>query len=178
MEQMSQKCIITTRAIILSTNRHSFPGDSYGHDRLGDYDNDGNLDLLVGSRVFHNNGNNTFTELPGLSLPPVMYGTAVWGDYNNDGKPDILLTGYSGSYSPFTKVYKNNGDNTFTEDPACSLTGVGFSSAAWGDYDNDGDLDIILTGSTFKCGSFKKSTERSGSCQYQACSACSINLQC
>ncbi len=44
-----------------------------------------------------------------------------------------------------TKVYENTG-GAFTEVPAAGLTGVYDSSVAWGDYDNDGDLDILLTG--------------------------------
>ncbi|MDD1469481.1 VCBS repeat-containing protein, partial [Dolichospermum sp. ST_sed5] len=58
---------------------------------------------------------------------------------------DILLTGFTGSIR-VSKIYHNNGDNTFTEQTSISLTGVANSSVAWGDYDNDGDLDILLTG--------------------------------
>ena len=46
----------------------------------------------------------------------------------------------------FLRIYRNNGDNTFSEQTSISLTGVFNSSVAWGDYDNDGDLDILLTG--------------------------------
>ena len=75
----------------------------------------------------------------------VQTGSVAWGDYDNDGDLDILLTGreYTGRIS---KIYRNNGDNTFTEQTSISLTGVGSGSVAWGDYDNDGDLDILLTG--------------------------------
>jgi len=47
-------------------------------------------------------------------------GSAVaWGDYNNDGYLDILLTGYSGS-GYISKVYRNNGNGTFTDlTPVC-----------------------------------------------------------
>ena len=44
------------------------------------------------------------------------------------------------------KIYHNNGDNTFTEQTSIALTGVSSGSVAWGDYDNDGDLDILLAG--------------------------------
>ena len=75
----------------------------------------------------------------------LVIGSVAWGDYDNDGDLDILLTGiHFIRYD--SKIYRNNGNNTFTEQTSISLTGVRWSSAAWGDYDNDGDLDILLTG--------------------------------
>jgi len=119
----------------------------------GDYDNDGDLDILltgeasdsVVSKIYKNNGDNTFAEQTGISLTGVDNSSVAWGDYDNDGDLDILLTGYTGS-TRISKIYKNNGDNTFTEQTGITLTGVSGSSVAWGDYDNDGDLDILLSG--------------------------------
>lgn len=118
----------------------------------GDYDNDGDLDiLLIGnsgagliSRVYKNNGS-SFSDLA-AGLPGVDFGSAAWGDYDNDGDLDILLTGDLGSVNRIARVYKNNGNDTFTDINATALLGVTYSSVAWGDYDNDGDLDILLTG--------------------------------
>ena len=77
-----------------------------------------------------------------------MYeGAANWGDYDNDGDLDFLLAGYDSGYQRIARVYRNNGNGTFT-DIAAGLVGVGDGTAAWGDYDNDGDLDILLTGGT------------------------------
>ena len=95
----------------------------------GDYDNDGDLDiLLIGysnggpvSKIYHNNGDNTFTEQTSISLIGVYYSSAAWGDYDNDGDLDILLTGYSNS-GPVSKIYRNNGNNTFTEQTSISFT--------------------------------------------------------
>ncbi len=42
-------------------------------------------------------------------------------------------------------MYRNDGGGVFT-DIGAALTGVYWSSVAWGDYDNDGDLDILLAG--------------------------------
>ena len=123
---------------------------SEGSAAWGDYDNDGDLDILLTggsvSKIYRNNGDNTFTDQESISLVSSVDGTAVWGDYDNDGDLDILLTGYAYGRGRVSIVYQNNGNNTFTEQTSISLIGVNESSAVWGDYDNDGDLDILLTG--------------------------------
>ena len=72
-------------------------------------------------------------------------GAVAWGDYDQDGDLDILLTGQTNSNpNAISPVYRNT-SGTFS-DISAGLTGVTQSSAAWGDYDNDGDLDILLAG--------------------------------
>jgi len=123
----------------------------WGNSVWGDYDNDGDLDILLTgdssgtyiTKVYRNNGNSTFTDI-NANLQGVA-GSAVWGDYDNDGDLDILLTGYINDSLYISKVYRNNGNSTFTDINA-GLEGLNYSSGAWGDYDNDGDLDILLTG--------------------------------
>jgi predicted nucleotidyltransferase len=129
----------------------SLTGVSYSSVAFGDYDNDGDLDiLLTGSsdngpiaKVYRNTGG-SFTEDNGFSLPGVVDSSVAFGDYDNDGDLDILLTGHTGS-GYIAKVYRNTG-GSFTEDAYISLTGVYISSVAFGDYDNDGDIDILITG--------------------------------
>ncbi len=48
--------------------------------------------------------------------------------------------------SRFTKVFSNNGNETFTEELNAQIVDLNSAAAAWGDYDNDGDLDIVLSG--------------------------------
>ena len=123
----------------------------------GDYDNDGFLDLVLtgmgwmqtapASKIYHNNGNGTFTD-SGISLLGLYYGTAVWGDYDNDGYLDLLLTGLAaGNTTVSSMIYHNKGNSTF-EAVSAGLTGVVYGTAAWGDYDNDGYLDLVLAGNT------------------------------
>ena len=78
------------------------------------------------------------------------YSAAAWGDYDNDGKPDILLAGRSITV-PVTLFYHNNGAGTFTVTSAI-LPAVRDGSVAWGDCNNDGKLDILLTGDTVGSG--------------------------
>ncbi len=118
----------------------------------GDYDNDGDLDVLLlgysGVLLSRNDGNNLFTDIS-TSLPNVRYGYADFGDFDNDGDLDILLTGYKpGEVSEIiSRIYRNNGNNVFTDIQA-GLTGIHYSCGKFGDYDNDGDLDVILSGHT------------------------------
>jgi uncharacterized membrane protein YeaQ/YmgE (transglycosylase-associated protein family) len=124
----------------------------------GDYDNDGDLDILLTgntgtssapvpiSKVYRNNGDGIFTDI-NAGLYGVYRGPANWGDFDNDGDLDILLAGADGSSNYLSKIYRNDGNGVFTDINA-GLEGVYMSSADWGDYDNDGDLDILLAGYT------------------------------
>jgi predicted nucleotidyltransferase len=84
-----------------------------------------------------------------ISDPPpfteVRFSSAAWGDYDNDGDLDVLLTGTPDSTSGISEIYRNDGNDTFVPLSA-GLTGVFRGAVAWGDYDNDNDLDILLTG--------------------------------
>ena len=103
------------------------------------------------AQVWRNTGsgftNVTATVAPGL--PGVTEGSVAWGDYDNDGRLDFLLTGWADS-ARIAQVWRNTGSGfvNVTATVAPGLPGVYYSSVAWGDYDNDGRLDFLLTGST------------------------------
>lgn len=128
----------------------NLPNIRRGSAAWGDYDNDSDLDILLTgetpteyiSKIYRNN-DGQFEDI-GAGLTGVTYGSAAWGDYNNDGNLDILLTGQDSSNVKVSKIYRNNHGQF--EDISAGLLGVNQSSIAWGDYDNDGDLDILLTG--------------------------------
>ena len=121
--------------------------------KWGDYDNDGDQDILmVGTdggnnytKIYRNDGGETFTDLQASSLQNVVNGPATWGDYDNDGDLDVLMTGYDGVSANFAFVYRNDGSGVFT-DQGYDLIPMGSGSVDWVDYDNDGDLDIFTCG--------------------------------
>jgi hypothetical protein len=137
-----------------------------------DYDRDGWQDILLINgadwpghkktrstlRLYHNNGNGTFTDVTtraGLDVELYGMGVAV-GDYNNDGFPDILITSVGQN-----RLFRNTGKGTFVDVTNASGLGKreGFStSALWFDYDRDGLLDL------FVCNYVKWSAERDVFC--------------
>ena len=131
-----------------------------------DYNNDGTPDVLVlrgawlgelgkqPNSLLLNQGNGRFadvTQAAGiLSFHPTQ--TAAWGDFDNDGWLDLYIGNEStpGSRHP-TELYRNNRDGTFTEVAADLEVQVEafVKGVAWGDYNNDGFVDLyvsVLTG--------------------------------
>ena len=139
------------------TNLHAaLPGVDTGAVALGDFDDDGKLDILLTgysstgavAQVWRNLGNGTFANI-NAGLPGVLYSSVAVGDYDNDGKLDILLTGTPDGFgsTALTQLWRNLGNNTFSN-AGISLPGVTQGSVAWGDFDEDGRLDILLSGYT------------------------------
>ena len=134
----------------------ALPGVHLGSAAWGDYDNDADLDLVLTgrtggttyiSKLYRNEGGGGFTEVS-AGLPGLEYSSAAWGDYDADGDLDLLLTGYTNAAPWYVaRIYRNDGARVFA-DIAAGLPGVDGGSGAWGDYDNDGDLDVVLTGYT------------------------------
>ena len=131
---------------------------------LGDYDHDGRLDLFVTNFdddynvLYHNDGQGSFTDVShaanvaAVSLPFVGWGTKFF-DYDNDGWVDLFVSNghvypQIPTYRQRNFIHKNNRNGTFTElgmelGPPLAEKRVG-RGTAFGDLDNDGDVDIVI----------------------------------
>ena len=115
-----------------------------------DYDRDGWLDLFVCNRnqvnfLYHGNGDSTFTRITAGEIASDVNNSSgcAWADYDNDGYPDLLVANVQ---TP-NCLYHNNGDGTFTRVRAGPIANdTSFcNGVSWADWDNDGDLDVLVT---------------------------------
>jgi hypothetical protein len=124
----------------------------------GDYDNDLDLDLYVGSAyrnmLFRNRGDGSFEEVGAEAGVDEMRSTGgvAWGDLDNDGDLDLVVTVESnaGAEEPDARdlLYLNRGDGTFV-DIAVAAGAIGYpdpkgQTLALADYDRDGWLDVLM----------------------------------
>ncbi len=124
--------------------------DTHGDLQWGDYDNDGDLDILMMRQEYplrgvfiYRNDAGVFTDAE-AGLPDVYYGEAAWADYDGDGDLDVAAAGEDTDSVRRSHVLRNDAGSFV--DIGANLVGVSPSSVAWGDYDNDGDLDLLLAG--------------------------------
>ena len=136
---------------------------------IGDYDLDGHLDLFKthfaddANGLYHNDGKGNFDEVTRSSRVAVETRYVSWGagiaDLDNDGYPDIFMV--TGNVYPEVErklpqypnksprfVFRNLGNRTFEElgpEPGPGVTAPHCSrGCAFGDFDNDGDVDILI----------------------------------
>jgi len=147
------------------------PQDMIGSLAWGNFDTDDDLDMAFAGRsnaltsVYKRKSDATFESVDAASLIDVKRGTVAWGDYDNDGDLDLLVTGeLANGTARISKVYRNDpppAGSTSRKfvDINAPLIGVHNGAAAWGDYDNNGDLDILLAGNTNASGASSRITK-------------------
>ena len=118
------------------------PGDA----AFGDIDNDGHLDLYLARGetgvIFRNLGDGSFREMTGPIAPPLPAGVPLFLDHDHDGDLDLAF-----ATGPAHAMLRNNLDGTLTDVTALADLGrpaVPGGSAAFGDFDDDDDLDLVV----------------------------------
>ncbi len=110
-----------------------------------DYDNDNLLDLyIVRSGLFRNDSNGNFTKINSSGIESSTAIGNSWADVDNDGDIDCIL---SGGNTGGSKFFLNNGDNTFSKNslgPFAVDTLLRGWGSAFGDYNNDGLVDLFI----------------------------------
>lgn len=145
-------CAMTLRSQTLPFNERELGLPDLGYSAIswGDYDHDGDLDLAMSgvlgntpvSYIFNNQGGlltDTHSPLPGLHQ-----GSVEWADMELDGDLDLLVTGMDAVGAFFTKIIRNDGGTFVVSDIV--LPGVWDGQATWGDCNNDGFPDILISG--------------------------------
>ena len=120
-----------------------------------DYDNDNDLDLFISNgyrygenNYLYRNDNGTFIRIFNQPLvkDSLPSDGSSWGDFNNDGLPDLCVVNW---WNKISLLYSNNGNGNFTfmnTSPVSSLQSYS-ETCSWGDYNNDGLLDLFITNS-------------------------------
>jgi len=127
-----------------------------------DFDNDSDLDLLLPSifndntftyrtTLMRNDGPNgtggwLFTETDSV-FAPTMHAQSAWADYDGDQDLDLLLVNIAPlTEEGFIRRYRNDSNGVFVGEDILGSLSVEHGEAQWGDYDGDGDLDILIAG--------------------------------
>ncbi len=140
-----------TFSLDTSLNLNKYSG--YCHNATWvDYDNDGFTDLFVTdymatkyNLLYHNNGDGSFTKISNsaITMDPMKSIGSTWADYDNDGDLDAFVPNTNGENNA---LYTNIGNGDFIRVSTGDVATDGGNSVgcSWGDYDNDGYLDLFV----------------------------------
>ena len=121
---------------------------------VGDFDGDGYPDAAISGEtisgdailyVYRNTGNAERLATR-FVLDGLRSGDLAWGDSDNDGDLDLAACGYTASGAAATRLYLNDGSQIRVAGGQTAFIDVGFCALEWGDYDTDGDMDLVVAG--------------------------------
>ena len=157
-KNLTTKVYINKNGIFVDSN-FDLPGVDYAITNFADYNNDGYYDILLAGDGYYNKIGQRITNVIcnkdlsykysdtlNLKLTKTYYGNALTADFNNDGLLDILMTGTFGTYPRDNTIPKLYINNSIGYDTLNYSFPAAVKNMAVADYDNDGDLDIILSG--------------------------------
>ncbi len=128
----------------------SLTGAYNGEIAFVDINNDNLPEIIItGSnqgKLFFNQGNKNFIHVTGTPFENFSESSVAIADIDNDGNQDILITGKGEFWNVGTKLYKNNGNDNFSEVSNSNFVGVINGEAEFTDIDNDNDSDLIIVG--------------------------------
>lgn len=135
----------------LQSIENAIPGLYNAKFSWGDYNNDGLLDVAVIGQnddignvtKIYENKNGVFQDL-NLANRSFRYGDVKWVDLNNDGWLDLSIIGQSGTAVVYQQLINNKG--VFEISTPSSVAGLKYSNMAFGDYNNNGTLDMFTAG--------------------------------
>ncbi len=135
----------------LQSIENAIPGLYNAKFSWGDYNNDGLMDLAVIGQnddvgnitKIYENRNGSFRDL-NLANRAFRYGDVKWVDLNNDGWLDLSIIGQSGAAVVYQQLINNKG--VFEVSTPSSVAGLKFANMTFGDYNNNGTLDMFTTG--------------------------------
>ena len=124
---------------------------------IEDVDDDGDSDLLISGEdangelvadVYLNDGNANFTPSGSIAFTPVEFGSIAFIDAENDGDADVIISGTQTNDSALTLLYLNDGLGNYSVDTNTNFEQLSTDDIDVADTDNDGDLDILMSGTT------------------------------
>ncbi|MGD1845953.1 MAG: FG-GAP-like repeat-containing protein [Salibacteraceae bacterium] len=127
---------------------------------FADIDGDNDQDLLitgttgttlnnVSTKLYRNDGEGCFSSDTNSNLIGSSSGAIAFMDMDGDADLDLFIVGYASGAIPTSTLYTNDGTGLFTQVAGTPFTGVAIGDIAIDDADDDGDIDILITGNAF-----------------------------
>jgi hypothetical protein len=127
--------------------------DDFTDFSFADYDKDHDMDVImstddnIGPKLFKNDGTGKFSlvAVASFATETASFNTVSWGDYDNDQDLDLFI----GTQGAASRLFRNDGNDVFfkvatlANSPTENISADSYGSA-WGDVDNDGDLDLVV----------------------------------